>query len=142
MIISVTGTRNGMTDEQACIFEGLMPRMAEFHHGSCEGVDVQAAIIVDKMFLPVARPKIISHPGPDDDPHRALSGVDDVILPGKTHFARNRDLVNICDVLYALPGENWEKGQVPRRGGTAYTVTYARKIGKQVTIIYPNGGIE
>lgn len=45
MRIGVTGTRNGMTlaqhDTLADVLRGLS--IAEFHHGGCRGVDVEAA---------------------------------------------------------------------------------------------------
>jgi hypothetical protein len=128
-----------MTDVQKCMFEGLMPLCDEFHHGSCQGVDVEAARLVRKGF--VAHITIIAHPGPKSDPHQEDSGVDDVKLPGKSHFARNRDLVAVCDELFAFPGEQWA-GVVPDRGGTAYTVSQAVRAGKKLTIVYPDGTID
>ena len=136
MIVGFTGTRNGMTDEQIAIFEGLIPRPASFHHGSCKGADVQAARIVRKLFrdhIP-----IIAHPGPDGDSNREDSGVDDEKCPPRSHLARNRDIVNLCDLLIACPFESEEQP----RGGTWYTIRYARNRGVNVTIIYPDGGIE
>lgn len=139
MIVAVTGTRHGMTDVQKCMFEGLLRPMKEFHHGSCQGVDVEAARIVHGSFIESARPMIVAHPGPDNDPHVDDSHVDDLVMPGRRHFVRNRLLVELCDELFALPGEKWENDVPPKRGGTAYTVSYARKLGKKVTIIYPDG---
>lgn len=134
--LGFTGTRNGMTDFQAAVFEGLLSDLEAFRHGSCQGADIQAARIVRKTFLcPI---KIIAMPGPDDDPYREKSGVDDETLPGKTHFARNRDLVDASDEIYATPATMTEQ----RLGGTWYTIRYAVKTGKRVTIIWPDGSIE
>jgi hypothetical protein len=134
--VGFTGTRRGMTDVQMCMFEGMLTRTpAEFHHGSCRGADVEAARIVRRTFLYPVR--IVCHPGPDGDPCQEDSGVDSERLAPKTHFARNRDIVNACDKLIACPGEMQEQA----RGGTWYTINYARKVGKPVTIIWPNGGI-
>lgn len=139
MIIGFTGSRHGMTDYQAVIFEGFIGKVDSFHHGGCQGCDVQAARIVSKAFL--IKPRIVCHPGPVNDPCQEESGVDDEKREPKTHFARNRDIVNECDELIATP--NYMDSITPdTRGGTAYTVNYARKVGKRVTIILPNGSIE
>ncbi len=136
MIIGFSGTRHGMTDVQQAVFEGLIEKPTEFRHGSCRGSDVQAARIVRKLFkdhIP-----IIAHPGPSGDSNREDSGVDDEKRPSRSHLARNRDIVNACDLLIACPFESVEQ----TRGGTWYTIRYARNRGTKVTIIYPDGGIE
>lgn len=132
-IVGFTGTRHGMTDVQATVLEGFLRPMAEFHHGSCKGADVEAARIVRRTFAHPVR--IIAHPGPDDDQCRDESGVDDETLPGLTHFARNRDIVDQCDELIACPREPTEQP----KGGTWYTIRYARKRGVKVTVIWPDG---
>lgn len=136
MKLGFTGTRNGMTELQKTIFEGLLQPMEEFHHGSCRGADVEAARIVHHTFE--LSPTIVCHPGPDDDPCREASGVDDEVRPPKTHFARNRDIVNETDELIATPADMAEQ----ERGGTWYTIRYAQRVRKPVTIIWPDGSIE
>lgn len=133
MIIGFTGTRKGMTDVQKTVFEAYILPMTEFHHGSCQGADVEAARIVRKTFrLPV--PKIVVHPGPAG-PWREESGIDNIFLSPKPFLTRNRDIVNACDELIACPKGMEEE----KTGGTWYTIRYARKVGKKVTIIYPDG---
>jgi hypothetical protein len=79
----------------------------EFHHGSCQGADVEAAMLV--RYICGNKCKIVCHPGPGGDAHRQDSGVDDVILPVKAHFARNRDIVNACEVLIVCPKQmEWQ----------------------------------
>lgn len=137
MKVGFTGTRNGMTSKQREAFASIKEsaRWIEFHHGGCQGADVQAARIVDSF---VDDAKIVCHPGPDDDPCRTDSGVDDEVLAGKTHFARNRDIVNGCDVLIGCPGvATWQQ-----RGGTFFTMDYAIKHGKPVKVIWPDGRVE
>ena len=47
------------------------------------------------------------------------------------YHIRNRYMVDNCDILIAIyNGET--------KGGTAYTVNYARKLGKEIVIIDPN----
>lgn len=136
--VSFTGTRHGMTVRQKHTFYGLVihwdvvPEAVTFHHGSCMGADVEAANIANSHA-----DFIHAHPGPDGDMCRELSGVDDHTEEGKTHFARNRDMVNLCQLLIACPCDHTEQ----KRGGTWYTVDYARKHDKRVKIIWPNGKI-
>jgi hypothetical protein len=81
---------------------------------------------------------IFSHPGPSGDPHIEDSGVDDEVLPGKTHFARNRNIVNASDLIVGCPGVNtWQ-----HFGGTFYTINYAIRQKKSVRIIWPDGRVE
>lgn len=136
MKLGFTGTSKGMTDLQATMLEGLLPILESFHHGSCKGSDVEAARLVRKTFK--VHKTIIAYPGPDNDPSNEISGVDDIVKPPKTHFARNRDIVNDTDELIATPAEMVEQ----ETGGTWYTIRYAIKMGKLVTIIWPDGGLE
>ncbi len=138
MNVGFTGTRKGMTDAQRAAFGTLIvfdvpPHI--FTHGSCEGADVEAARIV-RYVNDACR--IACRPGPVDDPHRSLSGVDDEAMPARTHFARNRDIVDGSDVLVAAPCDDTEQPF----GGTWYTIRYARKKGKRVVIIWPDGRVE
>ncbi len=134
--IGFTGTRHGMTDLQAVMFEGLCSGIDVFRHGSCKGSDVQAARIVRRTHIKPVH--IIAHPGPEVDDCRELSGVDNEVLPGKTHFARNRDIVFYSDHIIATPADMEEQ----KFGGTWYTIKYAVKMDKPVTIIWPDGSLE
>lgn len=135
MRVGVTGTRHGFTKDQEASFTEEVKGFTHFLHGSCGGVDVEAARIVRKMMG--KKVHIICLPGPDGDSWREISGVDDEIRAGKTHFARNRDIVNECDLLIGCPYDAEEMSH----GGTWYTINYARKKGKKLIIIWPNGDI-
>lgn len=65
MILGFTGTREGMTDEQRVACAALMERMdlTEFHHGGCDGADLQAAAIVETGCK-----LIVVHPGAPGKP--------------------------------------------------------------------------
>lgn len=139
--LGFTGTRHGMTDGQRASFGSLIVfdlLPTEFHHGSCQGADVEAARLVEHVTDGGSIPcRIVCHPGPDGDPHQQQSGVDDETLPGKTHFARNRDIVDGTDALVAAPAQM--EGQ--QFGGTWYTIRYARKTGKPLWIVWPDGTV-
>ncbi len=58
--------------------------------------------------------------------------------PAKTHFARNRDIVDETEVLIACPCEMEHQD----RGGTWYTADYALKRGKRTIIVWPDGSMK
>lgn len=142
----VTGTRHGTTPEQDRSFVELIrkwrPKM--FRHGACKGADEQA---VETVFAVCPECQIVAHPG------RSARGGDNEwlsnlalaasskVMPTKTHFERNRDMVwemtDPDDVLVAFPGVR----PLPASGGTAYTVEYARKKKKRVVFIWPDGEV-
>ena len=134
MNLAVTGTREGWTDAQRETFERILRtvKIGTFRHGSCKGVDVQAAEWV-RFFQPSAR--IVYHPGPDGNDCRVDSGVDDEVLPGSTHFARNRCMVEQSDGLIAFP----LTVQPLDFGGTWYTICHAVKRDKPLWIVWPDG---
>jgi hypothetical protein len=135
--IGITGTRQGWTTLQSLTFDSLIEcvdQLFEFHHGVCVGVDCQSHQRV--RFLAPDHGRIITHPSVD----KKLQGdvVGDEGRPPKTHFARNRDIVNESDMLIVVPVQNvW----VPK-GGTWYTHDYGLKRNKPVFVIWPNGRLE
>ncbi len=139
MKIGFTGTRNGMTHKQSVAFQKTVGDLVKnlssanyFHHGDCVGADAEAHIIAPAFpnIIPVIHPPI-------DETHRAFCIAQD-IRPAKSHFARNRDIVNETDILVACPPYMTPIVK-ETLGGTAYTVNYARNRGKPVVICWPDG---
>ena len=131
--VGFTGTRNGMTEAQKEAVRRELRGADTFHHGDCVGADAEAHRIARVQRIPV-----VIHP-PVDQAHRAFCEDYDGMHPQKTHFARNRDIVDACDVLIATPWQTREP--VPSKGGTWYTVGYARKKQKPIVIVWPDGSI-
>lgn len=134
-VVGFTGTRHGLTHAQRARLVDVLSLIlapTEFHHGSCQGADVEAAALVRYL-----RPdcQIVCHPGPEGDSYQRVSGVDDERRPPKTHFARNRDIVDESECLVACPCDMREQP----RGGTWYTIGHARKKGKPRWIVWPDG---
>ena len=128
--VGFTGTRHGMTARQrkALMFWIDQYHATEFHHGDCIGADAEA----HDLFAG-AGVELFIHP-PVKNGHRAFKkGAH--YLKAKTHFARNRDIVDQADVVLAFPFEK----ENPGRGGTWYTIEYAKKKGKPLWIFFPNG---
>jgi hypothetical protein len=129
-----TGTRQGMTEAQkAALRSFLQGGSGELHHGDCIGADAEAhGIAMDCGYLPIIHP-------PSDYSHRAwCEAPRHLMKTEKTHFARNRDIVDETTCLIATPAQPEEQP----RGGTWYTIRYARKRGKPTVLILPDGTIQ
>lgn len=139
MRIGFTGTADGMTKEQerslSVLFDRYLP-VEEFHHGDCVGADAQAHNLFVFKFGDKIPP--IIHP-PEDDKKRAYCRTKpDNIREPKPYLDRNHDIVDETDYLIATP----KTTQEIIRSGTWATVRYARRMGKRIFIIWPNGSIK
>lgn len=142
MRVGFTGTRRGMTDKQREAFYVWICEhdVTEFHHGDCIGADDEAANVLHEIATgedPGPPIKVVCHP-PSDETHRANNVTHDEIRQPKTHFARNRDIVNETDVLVVCPCDMEHQP----RGGTWMTHDYAVKVGKRIVIIWPDGRVQ
>ena len=120
--------------------------VTDFYSGGADGVDCWAALIV--LELRKKNPAlnlhlILPHEGQADKwsdsaqerYHSILGQADSVDYVSRKYYDgcmldRNRRLVDAADLLLAV--YNGE-----RRGGTAATVRYARKLGRRVIIVDP-----
>ena len=133
MKIGITGTRNGMTEHQFNHINEFLKVLielepgAELHHGDCIGVDAEVATLAKELGY-----KIVCHP-PEKVDLRAYTEYDESRAP-LSYFARNRNIVNECDVLLVVPRES----QPQSFGGTWYTASYAKKKNVLHVIIYPD----
>jgi len=124
MIVGITGTREGWTEQQKKTFYDIMSdkytNISEIHHGGCDGIDMQVAWTICNHFPSI---KLECH-----KPKQKIS---------KFFLQRNKDIVNSCDILWAFPRNNNEEV----RSGTWSTIRYARKKEIPTVIIYPNGKV-
>lgn len=137
MHVGFTGTRNQMPLVQIKALDNIMVEEILFgedeeisaHSGDCLGADTtfyhQAVM---RGF------RTIGHI-PEKDDLRAFCEYDEE-RKSKSYFARNRDIVDESDVLLACP-----KTMKEESGGTWYTINYARKQEKPITIIWPDGTV-
>lgn len=149
MKIGFTGTRNGMTGKQMAmalrVFSDCYNKsgVQEFHHGDCIGADEEMHFAVDlydgaiRNGLKIAIHPGHSHLGPKDVTHRAFCK-GDIAYDSKSYFERNRDIVNATDLLIATPRTKL----FSTRGGTVYTINYAKDQGKPYIIIFPDGSVD
>ena len=135
MKVGFTGRREGLNSCQVNMFYDTLEtigNISEFHHGDCVGADAEAHDIVANLNEFIAKH---IHP-PEKQDLRAFCNPDAIYKP-KSYFARNRDIVDMSDVMVACPPTDVDPG----RGGTWYTINYARKQGKPIYICYPNGTV-
>jgi hypothetical protein len=130
MIVGFTGTRDGMTREQGERAAQIVheQRPTEVHHGCCVGADAELHAVA-KWFW-----SVVGHPGPQGQHRAELTGFAR-LHPAKDFGDRNQDIVDACDVLVAAPKEYSEQPS----GGTWQTVRRARRAGKRVIIVWPDG---
>ena len=128
--VGFTGTRKGMSVNQKCCLvdilsgltgfragRGLNNYVVHFHHGACEGADVEADLIARnhgcKMYIHPSNHKTrvyCEEPG-------------DAVYPLFPPLVRDRKIVDVVEILIAAPLTDTEV----RRSGTWTTVRYARK---------------
>lgn len=129
-----TGTSLGMTGPQMQSLRSFLTGgTGEFHHGDCIGADATAhGIAMECGYCPILHP-------PSNHAKRAWCDVPGHLMRReKSYLVRNRDIVDETVALIATPAEFEEQS----RGGTWYTVRYARKLGRAIVMIYPDGKIE
>lgn len=134
-----TGTQAGMTQRQMVSFINVVGRIHsvnsidEFHHGDCIGADEQAHELVNAYLK---WPDICIHP-PTNQSKQAFCAGHYRFKP-KPYLDRNHDIVEMTDVLIATPKEFEEQ----LRSGTWATIRWAKKKGKYLVIIWPDGSVK
>lgn len=130
--VGFTGTRLGLTPEQKLALTGILNAYgydeAEIHLGDAIGADDEARQIARNVMY-----FLHGHPSDRDD-QRAF-GTFDLVEPPLPPLERNRVIVDSAEVLIACPAGFHEE----IRSGTWATARYARRVGKPVIIIWPDG---
>lgn len=135
MKIGFTGTQVGTItiQSQQLVFLLADLGMTVFHHGCCIGADDEAALIVAEQFPDV---RIVGHPPVDRKKIGKEASYCHTLRESRPYLDRNRAIVAETEILVACP-----KGPEEQRSGTWMTVRYARKKGRRVVIVWPNGTI-
>jgi hypothetical protein len=130
MRVGFTGTQNGCTMRQKEALRKLVQSLPieELHHGDCIGADAQV-----HTMLP--RDKVHIHPAIVDSSKRAFcKGA--VSYPPAPPLDRNKHIVDSTEMLIACP-----KASEELRSGTWSTVRYARKCGRPIKVVWPDGRV-
>jgi hypothetical protein len=132
MKVGMTGNRDGLSTKQKSLCKEFLKTLkaTEFHHGDCVGADAKTHKIAKALGL-----YIVVHP-PEKKELRAFCDGDDIRLT-KSSLARNRDIVHESEVMLGFP-----KTEFQTKGGTWYTIKYAKKNNRKLYIIYPSGNVE
>ena len=131
MIVSFTGTRQGMTVYQIRSFVHLMYEygMQTLIHGDCVGADADAHVVaMNQRIVVLKRPCNIER-------QRAFTDGGQVIAEPEPPLIRNKKIVDDGEQLIACPATHQEE----QRSGTWATIRYAKRNHKPVTIIWPDG---
>tara|TARA_R110000796_G_C14227544_1_gene395495 strand:- start:83 stop:454 length:372 start_codon:yes stop_codon:yes gene_type:complete len=105
-------------------------RELELHHGDCKGADADAHEVVHAMLWP----RIEAHPCTIESMRAYCKGADIVHAP-LPPLKRNHIMVDLCELLIAMPGGMKEE----QRSGTWSTYRYAKKNHVDRLTIFPDG---
>ena len=140
IIISFTGTQSGMTDKQQSVVKGILhgcyvSGARKVHHGMCIGADNQFHNLAVEIGF-----TIFGHPGLNKF-RKVWNRADvkcDITYPEKYFLDRNLDIVNSGTILIATPKGFKEE----TRSGTWATIRCAKRLHKEIYIVWPNGNTE
>lgn len=128
--LGITGTREGMNEKQFDEVARYMKKVfvpgAEFHHGDCIGVDVEAADIAKRLGY-------IVHAHPSYLKTRGYYEHNDVIYKERHPLKRNMTIVNSVLQMISVPRLDKEE----LRSGTWHATRYARKKDKVFMLAWP-----
>lgn len=118
--------------QAAALWRWFSERRGWLHHGDCVGSDKAAHIAAKAACW-----RVTAHPGLSAARLCAFVSDADERRPPKPNLARNSDIVDETAELVATPD-----GPERLRSGTWSTIRKARALGRQVTIIWPDGRID
>lgn len=131
--IGITASRNAMTVAAGraafALLRNLRQRFDWMNHGDCVGGDELLA-----SYWALAGGRLRAH-DPDNSAMRAFVWSDER-LPPLPYLQRNRAIVDTSACLVAVPD-----GPERERSGTWSTVRYARRLGRPVAVIMPDGSV-
>lgn len=128
-VVGVTATRAGLTQAQAARARQELSEATDLHHGDCLGGDAELHDIGRAVGL-----WIEGHP-PIDPKQRAWKKCDK-LWPEKEYIERNHDIVDCTQRMLAFPKSKVEE---MRGSGTWATIRYARRVRRQLLVVYPDG---
>lgn len=136
MKLGTTGTQHGATDAQMLAAAELLGRLQpdEGHHGGCIGWDAE----FHQLCLAGGVKAFVYPASGVNFSKRAVCSGAEVTYEPKPPLDRNTTIVDASDVMLACPGEFDEV----LRSGTWATIRRARKAGRPLYIVFPDGSIK
>lgn len=133
--VGITASRSGLFTLQlarlARALADLRIKHDDFRHGDCVGGDAEGHEIAVRLGY-----HTIAHP-PSNPKLRAWT-VNNEVLPVEDYLKRNRAIVDASAVLIGCPTK--PEKDAPR-SGTWATIRYARRVGRAVGVIMPDGSV-
>lgn len=140
--IGYSGSSVKVTDEQMQRVEEILTLIEavhsgtghspHFHHGNCVEGDEKAAAIACKSAY-----YVVAHPGHMPRMQSTL-GYYDVALDPMDNLERNKEIVDIADIMITTPREVIER---KRGSGTWQAIRYTRRQRKPMYLILPSGTV-
>lgn len=131
----VTGTSAGLTIRQQDNLPSALERMAGMgaiwqHNGDCIGADMAIGLLwqMDDGRL---------HLHPPTNPIKRAFLEADVSEDPRPYLKRNHDIVDESEAMIAMPAGFREE----IRSGTWATIRYARKLGRPIMFLWPDGSV-
>jgi hypothetical protein len=135
IVLGFTGTRSGMSEKQRERVETIFKNYEKTEtpvrvvHGGCVGADKEFHDLAKQYGFHITVRPGYSVASPEDLSHRCEYSDADFIYEPDTHFKRNRAIVEESNLMLATPYNDIE------RGGTWYTINYARKHDYEIKIL-------
>lgn len=139
--IGFTGSQRGLAERQNARLFSIVQKLKEnemigrIRHGGCKGGDTSFHLMIPPQYTN----KILIHPG-DVNQFEFWNNLDGSfkVFEPRPYLERNKDIVNPSKLMLVCPDGYIEKV----RSGTWATYRYAKKQGKKIIIIYPDGIIK
>jgi hypothetical protein len=135
--IGFTGTRKGLTEKQKRNLTQTLLKLqpTEFHHGCCNGADLQAEEIVVELILMGDLDCVIHQHPPINMGFAEVRKfrIETVVHEPELYIQRNHSIVDASYALIGCP----ETKEEQLRSGTWATIRYARKQKKPVITLHP-----
>jgi hypothetical protein len=129
-IVGVTGTKDGSNHLQIANLKRVLKSIDILHHGDCKGADAEAWWIAKVLYNKYT----VCHP-PIKDKTRAFTKPNDEVRPQYDYITRDHHIVDESQYLIGV-----SKGMEEIvRSGTWTTIRYARKKGRPILILFPDG---
>jgi len=137
--VGFTGTQNGMREDQRVAVKRLLAELYtsnddEFHYGACIGADTQAvwaALEIGYTVLAYQANNVAQS-------KHGLIPQDAILVTPMAALTRNKRIVDNTDILVVAP----QRVSETLRSGTWATVRYARKQGKPIIYVWPDGRVQ
>lgn len=120
-----------MAPEQRDQVRALLVLLARgLTHGDCVGADKEAGELCQALGLPVRK-------FPSTSATRAWTDYGELVASPADPLARNKDIIRDGEIVIATPGKLHEE----LRSGTWAAIRFARKMAREIWIVWPDGRV-